>query len=100
MFLIGGGVKGGKIHGDWSGLAASSLYEGRDFAVSMAMLAGSFLIELVPKLVIIGWMILIITIRAIIISSSGGGSRSSVVSAKNNIINAEMVTNIRMGLAT
>lgn len=34
MFAIGGGVKGGKVYGDWKGLKASELYEGRDLAVT------------------------------------------------------------------
>ena len=28
--LLGGAVKGGKVHGDWPGLSSSALYEGRD----------------------------------------------------------------------
>lgn len=34
MFVIGGEVKGGKIHGDWTGLAKKDLYQGRDLAVT------------------------------------------------------------------
>ncbi|GAC1395070.1 MAG: hypothetical protein NVSMB68_11970 [Thermoanaerobaculia bacterium] len=34
MFAIGGGVKGGKVHGKWPGLAAHRLYENRDLAVT------------------------------------------------------------------
>jgi uncharacterized protein (DUF1501 family) len=34
MFAIGGGVKGGKVYGDWKGLKTSELYEGRDLAVT------------------------------------------------------------------
>lgn len=34
MFVLGGGVKGGKVHGDWPGLAPEQLYEGRDLAVT------------------------------------------------------------------
>lgn len=34
MFVLGGGVKGGSIHGDWPGLQAAQLYEGRDLAVT------------------------------------------------------------------
>ncbi len=34
MFAIGGGVKGGKVYGDWKGLKADQLYEGRDLAVT------------------------------------------------------------------
>ena len=34
MFLIGGGVRGGKIYGDWPGLENDQLYEGRDLALT------------------------------------------------------------------
>jgi len=34
MFAIGGGVKGGKVHGKWPGLASQQLYENRDLAVT------------------------------------------------------------------
>jgi uncharacterized protein (DUF1501 family) len=34
MFVLGGGVKGGKIHGTWPTLATSQLHEGRDLAVT------------------------------------------------------------------
>ncbi|MEP7352820.1 MAG: DUF1501 domain-containing protein [Acidobacteriota bacterium] len=34
MFAMGGGVKGGKIHGEWPGLAPDHLYEQRDLAVT------------------------------------------------------------------
>jgi uncharacterized protein (DUF1501 family) len=34
MFVIGGGVKGGKVHGTWPGLAREQLYEGRDLALT------------------------------------------------------------------
>ena len=30
MLLIGGGVRGGEVHGDWEGLAEADLYQGRD----------------------------------------------------------------------
>jgi uncharacterized protein (DUF1501 family) len=30
MFVMGGDVKGGRIYGDWPGLAAEQLYDGRD----------------------------------------------------------------------
>jgi uncharacterized protein (DUF1501 family) len=33
-FLLGGGVKGGKVHGKWPGLTTNDLYEGRDLAVT------------------------------------------------------------------
>jgi uncharacterized protein (DUF1501 family) len=33
-FVMGGGVRGGKVHGRWPGLAADQLYEGRDLAVT------------------------------------------------------------------
>lgn len=34
MFAFGGGIPGGRVHGDWPGLAAEKLYEGRDLAVT------------------------------------------------------------------
>ncbi|HUQ94046.1 MAG TPA: DUF1501 domain-containing protein [Bryobacteraceae bacterium] len=34
MFVIGGAVQGGKVHGQWPGLAREQLYEGRDLAVT------------------------------------------------------------------
>ena len=34
MFVIGGPVKGGKVHGRWPGLATEQLYEGRDLALT------------------------------------------------------------------
>jgi len=34
MLILGGGVKGGKVHGDWRGLAEGSLYQARDLAVT------------------------------------------------------------------
>jgi uncharacterized protein (DUF1501 family) len=34
MLLLGGGVKGGKVYGQWPGLDASHLYENRDLAVT------------------------------------------------------------------
>ncbi len=34
MWLMGGGVNGGKVHGDWRGLARSQRYENRDLAVT------------------------------------------------------------------
>lgn len=34
MMLIGGSVKGGRVHGVWPGLAAAERYEGRDLAVT------------------------------------------------------------------
>ncbi len=34
MWLLGGGVVGGRVHGDWPGLDNGALYEGRDLAVS------------------------------------------------------------------
>lgn len=33
-FVMGGGVKGGKVHGRWPGLATETLYEGRDLAIT------------------------------------------------------------------
>lgn len=34
MFLLGGKVKGGKVHGTWNGLEDKALYEARDLAVT------------------------------------------------------------------
>ncbi len=34
MFVIGGDVKGGKVHGKWPGLQPEQLYEGRDLALT------------------------------------------------------------------
>ncbi|HEX8070520.1 MAG TPA: DUF1501 domain-containing protein [Pyrinomonadaceae bacterium] len=34
MFLLGGGVRGGKVYGQWPGLGANDLYEGRDLALT------------------------------------------------------------------
>ena len=34
MWLLGGRVMGGKVHGEWPGLDSSALYEGRDLAVT------------------------------------------------------------------
>ena len=34
MFVVGGSVKGGKVHGRWPGLASEQLYEGRDLALT------------------------------------------------------------------
>jgi uncharacterized protein (DUF1501 family) len=34
MFVIGGSVRGGKVHGEWPGLAREQLYEGRDLALT------------------------------------------------------------------
>jgi uncharacterized protein (DUF1501 family) len=34
MLLLGGGVKGGKVYGQWPGLDSSHLYENRDLAVT------------------------------------------------------------------
>jgi uncharacterized protein (DUF1501 family) len=34
MFVIGGGVRGGKVYGDWPGLRNEQLYEGRDLALT------------------------------------------------------------------
>ena len=34
MWLLGGGIAGGKVHGRWPGLGGSALYEGRDLAVT------------------------------------------------------------------
>ena len=34
LFVIGGGVRGGTIHGEWPGLEPEQLYEGRDLALT------------------------------------------------------------------
>ena len=34
MWLMGGGINGGKVHGRWDGLANSRLFEGRDLPVT------------------------------------------------------------------
>ena len=34
LFVIGGNVKGGKVHGKWPGLEQEQLYEGRDLALT------------------------------------------------------------------
>ena len=34
MFALGGGVKGGRVHGQWPGLQPEQLHEGRDLAVT------------------------------------------------------------------
>jgi uncharacterized protein (DUF1501 family) len=34
MFVMGGGVRGGKIYGEWPGLVSEQLYEGRDLALT------------------------------------------------------------------
>lgn len=34
MFVFGGEVKGGKVYGEWPGLAPEQLYDGRDLAVT------------------------------------------------------------------
>jgi uncharacterized protein (DUF1501 family) len=34
MFVIGGGARGGRVHGKWPGLAPEQLYEGRDLALT------------------------------------------------------------------
>lgn len=34
MFVMGGGVRGGKVYGKWPGLADHELYEGRDLALT------------------------------------------------------------------
>jgi uncharacterized protein (DUF1501 family) len=34
MFVIGNGVKGGKVYGQWPGLSSEQLYEGRDLALT------------------------------------------------------------------
>jgi uncharacterized protein (DUF1501 family) len=34
MFVMGGGIRGGKVYGDWPGLVEEQLYEGRDLALT------------------------------------------------------------------
>ncbi|MEW5741575.1 MAG: DUF1501 domain-containing protein [Myxococcota bacterium] len=34
MFVLGGGVRGGRVFADWPGLSPSALFEGRDLAVT------------------------------------------------------------------
>src|ERR1043165_672386 len=34
MLIAGGGVKGGKVYGDWPGLSAGQLFENRDLAIT------------------------------------------------------------------
>jgi uncharacterized protein (DUF1501 family) len=34
MFVIGNGVRGGKVYGRWPGLKSDQLYEGRDLALT------------------------------------------------------------------
>ncbi|MBB6049882.1 DUF1501 domain-containing protein [Armatimonas rosea] len=34
FFALGGGIKGGKVYGDWPGLAPEKLYENRDLALT------------------------------------------------------------------
>ena len=34
MWVLGGKVQGGKVHGRWPGLGGNELYEGRDLAVT------------------------------------------------------------------
>jgi len=34
MFVIGNGVRGGKVYGSWPGLKSDQLYEGRDLALT------------------------------------------------------------------
>src|SRR5271166_1233625 len=34
MWVMGGGVRGGKVYGEWPGLSNSDLYQGRDLAVT------------------------------------------------------------------
>jgi len=34
MFILGGAVRGGKVHGQWPGLDTDKLYEGRDLALT------------------------------------------------------------------
>jgi uncharacterized protein (DUF1501 family) len=34
MWLLGGGVQGGRVHGEWPGLDRAALHEGRDLAIT------------------------------------------------------------------
>jgi uncharacterized protein (DUF1501 family) len=34
MFIVGNGVRGGKVYGEWPGLKSDQLYEGRDLALT------------------------------------------------------------------
>ena len=34
LWVLGGGVRGGSVYGQWPGLAPENLYEGRDVAVT------------------------------------------------------------------
>jgi len=34
MFLAGGEIAGGKVHGDWTGLREADQYQGRDLKVT------------------------------------------------------------------
>jgi uncharacterized protein (DUF1501 family) len=34
MMIIGGGVRGGRVHGRWPGLAREQRHEGRDLAIT------------------------------------------------------------------
>ncbi|AFY95496.1 DUF1501 domain-containing protein [Chamaesiphon minutus] len=34
MWLLGGGIRGGKVYGKWAGLGSAQLYQGRDLAVT------------------------------------------------------------------
>jgi uncharacterized protein (DUF1501 family) len=34
MWLLGGGVRGGRVHGEWPGLERAALHEGRDLAIT------------------------------------------------------------------
>lgn len=47
MFALGGGVRGGRVHGEWPGLEREQLYEGRDLNVTTDF--RTVLAELVAK---------------------------------------------------
>ncbi|TMJ46455.1 MAG: DUF1501 domain-containing protein, partial [Alphaproteobacteria bacterium] len=34
IWVLGGGVRGGRVYGDWPGLVTGQLYQGRDLAVT------------------------------------------------------------------
>ncbi|MEO8858101.1 MAG: DUF1501 domain-containing protein [Burkholderiaceae bacterium] len=52
MWLLGGAVAGGAVHGRWPGLDASALYEGRDLAVTTDF--RSVLAELLERHMLLG----------------------------------------------
>jgi uncharacterized protein (DUF1501 family) len=61
MFVLGGGVRGGKVYGRWPGLAVEQRFEGRDLAVTtdfralFAEVAGRHLAVAQPASLFPGW---------------------------------------------